>query len=329
MSKKITDVLVPNIRELEESDAELQESELYELMKRFGWEEEFPALVDEDGVVLVGHRRVRVAKLLGITPVTKTLTLGEGEKADAKRVRLALISNIGGKPMTPKDRERIAKHLYGNKEWTMERIAEALGVGKSTISRDLGDFSHDGKRGGTDSLGRKKGGGRPKGSKSKPKPSPAATAERNGKPDCPKCKGEGMLTGTLEGHPAEPTPEQTAEDRKAGYAAAETEEVCDYCKKPGTLGAVTNGDGRQARLHRECEAPWLAEEKTREEESDPKAIIKACLDQVVPALRVAIASLDAKGRLVLLDELRKTISSHMREVTARDADTDHWAETTH
>jgi hypothetical protein len=119
-------------------------------------------------------------------------------------------------------------------------------------------------------------------------------------------------------------PAKTAEDRKGHYE--ETEETCDYCKKPGTLGVVTNGDGRQARLHRECEAPWLAKEKP---ESDPKAIIKTCLDEVVPAMRVAIASMDAKNRLVLLDELRKAISGLLREITARDADANRWAETTH
>jgi hypothetical protein len=105
--------------------------------------------------------------------------------------------------------------------------------------------------------------------------------------------------------------------------SAETEEVCDYCKKPGTLGAVTNGDGRQARLHRECEAPWLAKEKP----ADPKAIIRACLAEVVPVLRGAIASLDAESRLVLLDELRKATGTLIREVTVRDADANHWTET--
>jgi hypothetical protein len=121
-------------------------------------------------------------------------------------------------------------------------------------------------------------------------------------------------------------PAKTAEDRKGHHEETEeeTEEVCDYCKKPGTLGVVTNGDGRQARLHRECEAPWLAKK-----ESDPKAIIKACLDEVVPAIRVAFASLDSKDRLILVDEIRKAISGLMREVTARDADTNHWTEPTH
>jgi hypothetical protein len=57
--------------------------------------------------------------------------------------------------------------------------------------------------------------------------------------------------------------------------------------------------------------------------------IAACLRQVRPVLRDTIAGLDAKGRLVLLDELRKDIRTIITEVTAREAETDHWAETAH
>jgi predicted DNA-binding transcriptional regulator YafY len=31
----------------------------------------------------------------------------------------------------------IAEYLYGEREWTMERIAEALSVSKSQVGRDL------------------------------------------------------------------------------------------------------------------------------------------------------------------------------------------------
>jgi hypothetical protein len=55
---------------------------------------------------------------------------------------------------------RIAEHLYGKREWTMQRIAEALGVSKSQISNDLEGFPVSGKP------ARPKG-GRPKGSRPK------------------------------------------------------------------------------------------------------------------------------------------------------------------
>jgi hypothetical protein len=78
--------------------------------------QEFPALVDENGVVLVGHRRLKIAEEEGIAPAIKNLNLGNGDLADAKRLRLAIVSNIGSKPMTKEDRKRIAEHLYGKRE---------------------------------------------------------------------------------------------------------------------------------------------------------------------------------------------------------------------
>ena len=60
------------------------DTELRASLKQLGWVAEFPALVDEDGVVLVGHRRLMLAKQLKIEPVIKTLRLGHG---DARRRR--------------------------------------------------------------------------------------------------------------------------------------------------------------------------------------------------------------------------------------------------
>ena len=118
----------------------LDDSELRESLKRFGWLPELPALTDEKGVVLVGHRRIRLARQLDIKPVIKMLVIGSGSEADAKRFALAIASNLGHAPMTRDDRKRIAEYLYGEKEWTMQRIAEALNKSKMTISNDLKDF---------------------------------------------------------------------------------------------------------------------------------------------------------------------------------------------
>jgi hypothetical protein len=70
---------------------------------------------------------------------------------------VAIASNLGHAPMTKEDRKRIAEYLYGEREWTMQRIAEALDVHTATVARDLGAFSHDAK------TSRPKG-GRPKSS---------------------------------------------------------------------------------------------------------------------------------------------------------------------
>jgi ParB-like chromosome segregation protein Spo0J len=111
--------------------------ELRDSMRELGWVEELPAIEDERGVVLVGHRRLAVAKELGIEPVIKRITIGSGDAADAKRFKLAIASNIGAKPFTPEERKRIAEYLYVEQEWSMTRIGQALGMSASATQRDL------------------------------------------------------------------------------------------------------------------------------------------------------------------------------------------------
>jgi ParB-like chromosome segregation protein Spo0J len=120
-------------------------AELRESMRSFGWLPELPAIADERGVILVGHRRLAVAQELGIKPVITKVTLGQGDEADAKRFAYAIGSNLGAKPFTPEERKEIAEYLYGERDWTIERIAEALKVSASTVGRDIAGVSHDGK----------------------------------------------------------------------------------------------------------------------------------------------------------------------------------------
>jgi hypothetical protein len=55
--------------------------------------------------------------------------------------------------------------------------------------------------------------------------------------------------------------------------------------------------------------------------------IAACLAEVMPIMRAAIVKMGAEKRLVFFDELRKAVRAIVAEVTALDAETDHWAET--
>jgi hypothetical protein len=57
--------------------------------------------------------------------------------------------------------------------------------------------------------------------------------------------------------------------------------------------------------------------------------IAACLAEVVPIVRAAIVKMDIEKRSVFFDELRKAVRTIVTEVTAREAETDHWAETAH
>jgi len=115
--------------------------ELRESMRAFGWLPELPAIRDERGVVIVGHRRLTVANELGLEPRFLTVDFGDGDAADARRFRLAMASNLGSKELTPQDRKRLAEYLYGERDWTMARIAEALNISIGTVSSDLADFS--------------------------------------------------------------------------------------------------------------------------------------------------------------------------------------------
>jgi len=150
---------VKNIRAIGGDDTELRDS-----LKSFGWVKEFPALADENGVVLVGNRRVKIARELGIEPVMETINFGKGDAADAARFKLAIASNVGFQQMTADDRKRIAAHLYGQ-EWTMQRIAEALSVSQATVTRDLNSnlFTMNKSNSHQKTAGNPKGAGRPKG----------------------------------------------------------------------------------------------------------------------------------------------------------------------
>ena len=158
--------LAASIRTETSDDSELKAS-----LQQVGWHPEFPAIADEFGTVLVGNRRLRIATELGIKPVIKTIKFGDGKEADAERIKLALISNLGGAPLSAKDRKRIAEHLYGKPGWTMEKVAEALNVNHATISRDLAEFVQPAQiKKHARSATNLKGAGRPKGSKADPQP---------------------------------------------------------------------------------------------------------------------------------------------------------------
>ena len=60
----------------------LSDSEL-SISLRGGWDENLPAIKDEHGNLLVGNRRMAIAKRDGIDPVIKVVTFGDGPEADA------------------------------------------------------------------------------------------------------------------------------------------------------------------------------------------------------------------------------------------------------
>jgi len=110
--------------------------ELRESMRVFGWLPHHPAIQDERGVTLVGHRRLAAAEAEGVKPQIVTIVCGQGDAADVERFRLAWASNLGGKAPTKAERTKIEAHLFG-RGWTMKRIGEAVGVSRKSVSVDL------------------------------------------------------------------------------------------------------------------------------------------------------------------------------------------------
>ena len=124
--------------------------ELRESMRTFGWIEQLPAWVDERGVVIVGHRRLAVAKEQGIPPVKQLLRDEEfslDANGEAKKFALAYASNVGGKSFTPEDRKSLARYLYKFKAYTQAQVATALGVSQSQVSSDLSGTDKSTRRG--------------------------------------------------------------------------------------------------------------------------------------------------------------------------------------
>jgi len=130
-------IFAKNIRSIIDPD----DTELRQSLALYGWHPEIPGIRDEHGVLLVGHRRLKICEDLKIQPVIKTIKFGSGKEADAERLKIALITNIGAAPMSKADRQRIAEYLYGKRKWTMVRIGEALGLSHQTISRYLENLS--------------------------------------------------------------------------------------------------------------------------------------------------------------------------------------------
>jgi ParB-like chromosome segregation protein Spo0J len=153
-------VFSENIRQGKRYSDTQADDELRESMKG-GWLPGHPAIVDEHGVVLVGHRRLAIAKELGIAPETVRLPFGDGDAGDIERLRVAVQSNLGVKEFSRGDRAEIARYL-AERGWAQASIAEALHVAQQTISDDLRGHDITGPGNVTDSLGRKKSPGRPR-----------------------------------------------------------------------------------------------------------------------------------------------------------------------
>jgi len=155
-------------------------AKLRESMEKLGWQPHLPGIKDEFGVTIVGHAREALAEALGIEPVFKVVTFGVGPAATAAKVALDIASNTGGENISPADRKKIAKDLYGDgTTFSMDEIGKMLKVATSTVSRDLRGFA--------DAKPPAEHGGRPrkgdKESEPQPEPTPKLTVVPEPEPE--------------------------------------------------------------------------------------------------------------------------------------------------
>ena len=122
------------MKNIRSSITDLDDDALRASLTLFGWKKDLPAIQDQDGDTVIGHRRLRLAKQLGIEPVIKSHHF----KDDTERRELQVASNVGFSEMTKEDRVKVAQAMLAdNPTLTLEEIAIALDVSKATISRDL------------------------------------------------------------------------------------------------------------------------------------------------------------------------------------------------
>lgn len=107
-----------------------------------------PIAVDPDGEILDGHNRKRIAAELGIDCPEHTVT------SDADPLELALTINVERRAITAEKLQVLAVELRDKFGWSDARIAEVLGVGRTTVRRATAPTSPSGQVGATRRAGR-------------------------------------------------------------------------------------------------------------------------------------------------------------------------------
>lgn len=101
---------------------------------------QIPVEVDEEGNIIDGYHRAKICQELGIDyPKNVRQGLSEEEKID-----FVLRVNLNRRHLTREQRQELALKLR-RRGWSYPRIGETLGVGKSTVERDVKTTFPDGK----------------------------------------------------------------------------------------------------------------------------------------------------------------------------------------
>lgn len=95
-----------------------------------------PVELDSEGRVLDGHYRLEVAAELELEAGEIPVTVRDDIQAEEDVLEYVLEVNLGRRHLTPAGRREIARELR-SRGWSLRQIADRVGVGKSTVARDL------------------------------------------------------------------------------------------------------------------------------------------------------------------------------------------------
>jgi ParB-like chromosome segregation protein Spo0J len=258
-------------------------------IKRRGLNEPITRYQDK---ILDGRNRARACAKAGVQPRYHEFV---GTDEDAKRYVIS--ANILRRHLTPDDRRKHLKKLLGmSPEMSDRAIGKQVGCSHSTVAAVRHELEANGQIGHKkrqESSGRNARGRKP--ITHKPPPAPSSVISTTTTP---------------------------VEDRAALELIAQppilTEQAVSDEVPPELNG---NADHSQSDV-------ILPSERLEPEPANGGDPIVACIAEVIPIVRATIIKIDAEKRLVFFDELRKAVRTIMMEVMARDADADHWAETT-
>lgn len=93
----------------------------------------YPVILDEDGRVLDGVHRCRIAAELGITPPVSQM----GHLDEDRKLHLAVGLNMRRRHLDSDRRRELVRRLHRDEGLSVRRIAAVTGWSKSTVDRDL------------------------------------------------------------------------------------------------------------------------------------------------------------------------------------------------
>jgi hypothetical protein len=93
----------------------------------------YPVITDEDGAVLDGVHRVRIADELGIEPPVSQM----GHLDEERKLHLAVGLNMRRRHLDAERRRELVRRLHEEQGLSVRQLAEVTGWSKSTMARDL------------------------------------------------------------------------------------------------------------------------------------------------------------------------------------------------